>query len=66
MLEFKIICPECSAEIITASPEAVIWEHCPSCQRHLWDFDDLMMADLITKKHCSVKRRVSFARMHSS
>ncbi len=45
--KYKITCPECEAAIIVASPEAVIWERCPSCRLHVWDMDDALMADAV-------------------
>lgn len=46
MNKFKITCPECGAELITAWPQTVIWELCPSCHHHVWDGYDAMMADV--------------------
>ena len=46
--EFKLVCPECSAVIITPRPEALIWERCPGCKRHSWDEYDLMMVEKVT------------------
>lgn len=46
---FKIICPECSAWIVTANPESLIWERCPACCHHLWDTYDILMAEIVTK-----------------
>jgi len=46
MTEFKISCPECSAVVITAHPEALIWERCPACRRHVWETNDLLMAEV--------------------
>ena len=48
MPKYRLICPECSAVVITAYPEAVIWERCPACKRHMWDHGDVLMADRIT------------------
>lgn len=46
MDKFKMTCPDCRAEIITQSPKALIWELCPGCRRHIWDIEDIMMADV--------------------
>ncbi len=46
MAKFKIICPECGAVVITASPESLIWERCPGCRHHVWDTYDALMADV--------------------
>ncbi len=45
--KFKITCPECEAEVIVASPEAVIWERCPACRIHMWDMNDVLMAEAV-------------------
>ena len=50
MTEFKISCPECSAVVITAHPEAIIWERCPACRRHVWETNDLLMAEVIATR----------------
>ncbi len=46
-IETKLICPECSAVVITPHPEIVLWERCPACSSHVWDDFDLMMAETI-------------------
>jgi DNA-directed RNA polymerase subunit RPC12/RpoP len=46
--KFIIICPECGAAVITASPSATIWELCPYCRHHVIDGYDVMMADACT------------------
>jgi len=51
MIKFKIMCPVCGAVIISAMPESLIWEHCPSCKSHIWDKFDIMMADVHTQEH---------------
>ncbi len=43
--KFKLTCPECEAAVIIASPESAIWERCPSCGLHVWDMNDVMMAE---------------------
>ncbi len=48
MSRFRLICPECGAAVITADPEAVVWERCPGCNRHMWDIVDARMADRVT------------------
>ena len=45
MPNFRIICPECGAVVLTASAEAAIWELCPACRHHVWDMGDVLMAD---------------------
>ncbi len=45
MKKFRIICPECGVALITALPEALVWELCPVCRRHVWDMYDALMAD---------------------
>jgi len=47
MKQYKIICPECSAAIVTKNPEAMIWERCPQCRHHVWEADDLMMSEVV-------------------
>jgi len=46
MIKFRLICPVCDAVIITSSPEAMAWELCPGCRKHIWDGYDAMMADV--------------------
>lgn len=46
MLKYRLICPECNAAFITTYPEAVVWELCPVCRRHMWDLNDARMADV--------------------
>lgn len=46
MVKFKMYCPDCGAVIITASPQAVIWEVCPGCGTHFWDRYDALMAEV--------------------
>lgn len=50
MLKFKMNCPDCNAVIITSSPEALVWERCPSCRKHIWDMYDAIMADVSPMK----------------
>lgn len=45
-INYKLICPHCSAAVITANPEMLIWELCPSCRRYVWDMNDVLMADV--------------------
>ena len=47
MADFKIMCPKCFAMVITSHPEAMIWERCPACRRHVWETYDLMMAEVV-------------------
>jgi len=51
MLKFRITCPECDAVIITSSPEAMIWERCPGCRKHIWDMSDALMADVVADRN---------------
>ena len=46
MTKFRLICPECSAVVITANPEAMVWELCPGCRSHSWDLYDVRMAEV--------------------
>ncbi len=48
MSKFRITCPECGAEIVTAWPQTEIWELCPGCRQHVWDGYDAMMAEVVT------------------
>jgi len=50
MVRFRMICPDCSAVILTSSPEAMVWEHCPACGNHVWDACDLMMTEVETER----------------
>ncbi len=45
MVKFQVICPECRAAVVTTHPEALVWERCPACGRHIWDWYDTMMAE---------------------
>ena len=47
MSKYRLICPECSAALITTYPEAAVWELCPACRRHMWDINDARMADVL-------------------
>jgi Zn-finger nucleic acid-binding protein len=47
MRKFRLICPDCSAAIITSSPRSLVWELCPSCWKHVWDGCDALMADVV-------------------
>ncbi len=58
-LKFKMTCPECGAAVITASPEAMVWERCLSCRYHTWDFYDVLMAEVCgPDAHASCGRSV--------
>jgi Zn-finger nucleic acid-binding protein len=35
MVKFKVICPECWAAVVTAHPEALVWDLCPQCRHHV-------------------------------
>jgi len=48
--EAKLICPECSAVIVTPRPEVLVWELCPACKSHIWDTYDLMLAEVVQVK----------------
>jgi Zn-finger nucleic acid-binding protein len=43
--KYKVTCPECGVAVVTAHLEALVWEHCPGCGRHIWDRYDTMMAE---------------------
>ena len=43
--KFRMICPACRAMFIVDSPQALVWEHCPACQGHVWDSYDALLAD---------------------
>lgn len=45
MVKFQVTCPECRAAVVTAHPEALVWERCPGCGRHIWDRYDALMAE---------------------
>jgi Zn-finger nucleic acid-binding protein len=45
MVKFQVTCPECRAAVVTAHPEALVWERCPGCRRHIWDRYDALMAE---------------------
>ena len=64
MTQYRITCPDCGGAIVTAYPEAMIWELCPVCMRHIWDRYDVWLADA----HAGAERGVStaaFARMNN-
>jgi Zn-finger nucleic acid-binding protein len=48
MTKYLLICPDCGTNIVTAIPEAVMWELCPGCYRHGWDLLDVKMAEQIS------------------
>ncbi len=57
MTKFKIICPDCSAVIVTAYPESMIWELCPHCRHHIIDnFDALMSHAVVPVNYQGVSR----------
>jgi Zn-finger nucleic acid-binding protein len=51
MVKFRLICPDCDAALITSSPEAMVWELCPSCRKHIWDIYDALMADVVADRN---------------
>lgn len=58
MSKYRLICPECSAVVITTYPEAAVWELCPACKHHRWDLYDARMADKVIDNRwdsCSCK-----------
>jgi hypothetical protein len=65
MKQYKIICPECSAAIVTNNPEAMIWERCPQCRRHIWEADDLMMSELVIDRSSAHKKSGNMVRSHN-
>lgn len=46
MLKFKLTCPLCGAVAVTATPNTVIWDRCPGCKSHVWDENDVLMAEV--------------------
>ena len=48
MIKYRLICPDCGTNVVTAVPEAVMWELCPGCYRHGWDLLDVKMAEPIS------------------
>jgi Zn finger protein HypA/HybF involved in hydrogenase expression len=49
MVKFRMSCPDCSTQIIAASPRMMMWEACPGCGVHRWDIYDAMMAETYKK-----------------
>jgi Zn-finger nucleic acid-binding protein len=45
MTQFRMICPDCGATVLTVAPEALVWELCPSCRSHVWDAYDVLMKE---------------------
>jgi Zn-finger nucleic acid-binding protein len=45
MTQYRIICPDCGAAIITATRLSAVLEVCPKCKRHIWDLLDAILAD---------------------
>ena len=54
MADYKIICPKCFATVLTSHPEAMIWELCPACRRHVWEAPDLMMAEVVNANRVAI------------
>ena len=54
VINFKIICPDCGAMVITPSPQAVVLEQCPACKIHVWDLYDALMADIYAPEKDSI------------
>ncbi len=46
MTQYRIICPNCGAIIITATRLSAVLEDCPKCRQHIWDLYDALLADL--------------------
>jgi hypothetical protein len=46
--KFKMTCPDCGGAVVTDIPEALVWELCPSCMRHIWDSYDILMVEVYT------------------
>ncbi len=65
MIEARFICPECSAIIVTMRPDALLWERCPACGSHTWDFYDLMMAEAVKPRVSRGRYQRSSVRMHT-
>ena len=62
MTQYRITCPDCGGAIVTAYPEAMVWELCPVCRRHIWDRYDVWLADV----HHSSESRVAIGRQGSA
>ncbi len=61
MNEYRLTCPECGAALYARIPEAVIWERCPACRKHIWDIYDVRMADKSRITHPAHGERNSYA-----
>lgn len=57
--KYKVTCPECGVAVVTAYLEALVWEHCPGCRRHIWDRYDMLLADECASGTCNVARGAS-------
>lgn len=66
MTELKIICPECSAVVVTSYPEVLLWEHCPECRHHVWENDDLQMAEVLPARSFSRGKTITAVRLHNN
>lgn len=64
MPRYRLICPDCNAVLVTAYPEAAVWELCPACRQYMWDPYDARMADLIAD-HREHKLTVSESRQNN-
>ena len=56
MSKFRLICPDCGAIVLTANPEALVWELCPACRHHMWDIYDARMADKVSHESAVSER----------
>jgi Zn-finger nucleic acid-binding protein len=66
MTQFRIICPECSAAIVTNNREAMIWERCPQCRQHVWEADDLIMSEVIIDRFYAQDKPGNRLRSHNN
>jgi len=66
MANFKIMCPKCFAMVITAHPEAMMWELCPGCRRHVWEAYDLMMAEMVVEEASTRGKAGNILRLHNN
>ena len=59
MIKYRLICPDCGANLVTSVPETVMWELCPGCYRHGWDILDIKMAEPISGQSGDARCRKS-------
>jgi len=61
MVKFIMVCPDCGAEALAASPQALVWELCSGCGSHIWDLSDVLMAEVIPDKIYFAEAKASMA-----